>query len=277
MLAKASPKAAKVAAKASKAASRPTKPTAGRKRKATPKKGQRAAAKPKARKGEAAKAAVAGGPAPCTLTEGPVEPWLEAIDTCMTEEWALSLGRVLTCGPRWLDSSFAADAVGCSCGAVGSRETWTPIHDPAEVTVCKAISAALVDTMKDVFVDFSESSRHWFPLIAPRSPGQPWNTMDVKTLQQACGGALCPVLEFMVKPLAEFIQSYDGDEECGAALAKLAETFQGFGCAQPTSFFPVYIYGNETVPSGIPVYPHFVAALTPGGSVVGLVGLVTMT
>lgn len=198
---------------------------------------------------------------------------------------------------RWLRNALARDLVACTCGAVGSAESWHPVHDAAEAQLCQTIASEAELALSSIYVNRGDESDHrWRPFLAPKDPGQHRARVDEDTLRWACGGALCPQLKVKQRTLEQYLQEYrerlaeharsDYPNEVESYVVEQIrpyETFRdlllGCGCTQLTAFSPLEM-DRRIAPGALQltcVYPHFMVGLTPGGSLVGVFGLTVWT
>jgi hypothetical protein len=174
---------------------------------------------------------------------------------------------------RWLRNAVSLNYVVFSCGRLSSGTDNHPPHEPGEAERCVELAQRCAAALSGVYVQRGDESDHRFePFSAPAAAGAPWARVDEGALSAACGGALCPQLRFEATPLADYL---DGCEEDVEAYRSLAALFEAEGCRQATSFRPLELReGNLRLTC---VYPHFIVALTPGGSLVGVFGLTVWT
>lgn len=174
---------------------------------------------------------------------------------------------------RWLRNAVAADYVVLSCGQLSSGTDNHPPHEPGEAERCVELAQSCAAALSGVYVQRGDESDHCFePFSAPAAAGAPWARVDEGALSAACGGALCPQLRFEATPLADYLDGCEEDEEAYRSLAAL---FEAEGCSQATCFRPLELSEGDLRLTC--VYPHFIVALTPGGSLVGVFGLTVWT
>jgi hypothetical protein len=212
----------------------------------------------------------------CDRAKRVLEPWADALPPGGLEE-----AETLPKDPRWFWNSIAADAVGYSCGRIGSARDERPHrHRSSEVKLCHDVARRCAEILEDCLVPFGDEGDHpWFPFAAPAIldeaiPGR--LTFDV--LQRACGGALYPDLAPSFQPLRKIIEEVAGQGREKEELSAYSELVAYLEKHRELRL-PTYIRPREDCSGDNPasVVPHFFVALTKNGSLVGVAGLTVWT
>jgi hypothetical protein len=162
-------------------------------------------------------------------------------------------------------------------------------HAPGEAALCAALSAAASNALATFYVGRGDEGDHrWAPfslpvVAAPAVAGAAAAAADggalvtgAELLTAACG-ALWPSLGFSSQPaagVAAELDAREGEEATneGAAWRAAAAALEGGGARAATYLRPVEAGG-----AGPAVWPHFLLARTPAGSLAGVIGATVWT
>lgn len=179
--------------------------------------------------------------------------------------------------PRWTNNSLAIDTEFKACGRVWSSSIVAPSypHPEGEVERVVTLAAKLSAPLEGLYIHRGDEGDHgwhavYFPCLDGQNQQQLQGPVTVKELQDACGGALMPDLEFTPKPLLEEIERVRGQDEDRKQEGEV-EAWESFSilCADLGVTDITYMYPKEPRGMRCSVYPHFVLGRT-GRSLVGL-------
>jgi hypothetical protein len=124
---------------------------------------------------------------------------LDHVRDCMTN----FLLRYPAC-PEWANVSLTPLAVAYSCGALAREgDRVEHDHDPAELALCRRVSAEAARVMDGVEVGMGSGGTDYFaPFFVAANRGQVVpDVIDEAVVRRAFGGTLHPVVEVVVEPL----------------------------------------------------------------------------
>jgi hypothetical protein len=194
-----------------------------------------------------------------------------------------------TSDPDWPHNTLFVRTVAYSCGALGrAGQTLWHNHDPAELDLCRRLSAEAAATMAGVEIGMgSESCGSFLPFFVAANAGVPAPAdLCEDFIRRAFGGTIYPVAEVVVEPLEErgrwwesvtnYYAESDEPEYALRPWRAMMRWFRGADVLHSCSFVMI----GET-PLGSPnagcVHPRLALALTEAGSLVGIGGCVVHT
>ena len=221
----------------------------------------------------------------CTCAEVPLPPHISELADC----YGVS-------NPGAPNSLFPHNAVSIrvqarACGRLhcSSHASVLPPgeHAAGEAALCAALSGAVSAALAPYFVGRGDEGDHrWQPFALPAMPPPPApevppprGLVSGEELLSAACGALWPELAFAPpRPAAEVAAELDareGEEATneGAAWRAAAAALEAAGARGAAYLRPVERGGGF----GPSVWPHFLLARTPTGSLVGAVGATVWT
>ncbi len=198
---------------------------------------------------------------------------------------------------EWAGNILSGQTVVYSCGVIGrAGETLAHNHCPIELELCRQLSQAAAEIMKDQFIGLGDEGDHeLLPFYVTANEGiEPPVEITESVIRSAFGGTIDPQAELAIEPLEvgrEWWQAVatccQDDEQVLAAWQQLVRWF-----ADPAGrvfpyradlHHPVFVSIDnrwEVVAAedaGGCVLPRLAVALTPAGSLVGVISCVVHT
>jgi hypothetical protein len=191
--------------------------------------------------------------------------------------------------PDWPHNTLSIRTVAYSCGALGrAGEPLWHDHDPAELDLCRHLSAEAAATMAGCEIGMgSEGGGSFLPFFVATNAGVPAPAdLTEGFIRRALGGTIYPAAQVVVEPLEERGRWWESvTNDCGGSddpeealrpWRAMMRWFHGAGGLHAGSFVMI----GET-PLGGPnagcVHPRLALALTEAGSLVGIGGCVVHT
>jgi hypothetical protein len=190
---------------------------------------------------------------------------------------------------EWAGQIISRQTVVYSCGMIGrAGETLAHHHSSSELELCRQLSQAAADIMADQFIGLGDEGDHElvpFYVTANEGSAAPVEIpveITEATIRSAFGGTIDPQAALAIEPLEigeqwwqEVAACCQEDEQTLAAWQNLVRWF-----AEHDLHHPVFVSisppaAAEEASGG--VLPRLALALTPAGSLVGLISCVVYT
>jgi hypothetical protein len=187
---------------------------------------------------------------------------------------------------EWAGQILSRQTVVYSCGAISrAGETLAHHHSPSELELCRQLSQAAADIMADQFIGLGDEGDHEllpFYVTASEDLVAPVEITEA-TIRSAFGGTINPQADLVIDPLEigeqwwqEVAACCQEDEQILGAWQNLVLWF----AEQADLHHPVFVsmsHPSESEEASGGVLPRLALALTPAGSLVGLISCVVYT
>jgi hypothetical protein len=191
---------------------------------------------------------------------------------------------------EWAGQILSRQTVVYSCGAIGrAGETLAHHHSPSELELCRQLSQAAADIMSDQFIGLGDEGDHEllpFYVTVNQGSAAPVEIPAEITeaiIRSAFGGTIDPQAALAIEPLEigeqwwqEVAACCQEDEQILGAWQNLVLWF----AEQADLHHPVFVsmsHPSESEEASGGVLPRLALALTPAGSLVGLISCVVYT
>jgi hypothetical protein len=202
---------------------------------------------------------------------------------CM-ENYGLEAGQA---AGEWAGNIISGQTVVYSCGAIGrAGEKLVHNHHPSELALCRQLSQAAADLMQDQFIGLGDEGDHEllpFYVTANEGIAAPLEITEA-VIRSAFGGMIDPHADIAIEPLEvgsewwqEIAACCQEDEQILAAWQNLVQWFADGADLHHPVFVSIDNGSEAAEDAGGSVLPRLALALTPAGSLVGVISCVVYT